>query len=766
MGFSALERQQARGAVPVGAALTVRPPRVAVLVPLLDWDWRSLFESALATQCGLWGGEGNIVLPWDEGQVNDPVFWKMLRCHDPDILAAYVPSLGELVLIDEASYNAKVEGINASLATLGGISEDQRREYLDNRLAEETTELDLGGSFELVRKRLSVLDADADLPVGWFSLQGMREPKYPFTDMKSLGTPVEVVEDPVCGLGETARLLLGAHVGRLPPWIRRWLEDEQCVNQRDVSRLSAWLPLVSGRLRERSQIFPWDFSRRGVAWYSFSGRERQVVMVVGDEPMDFALFYLLLRVNQQAFWLPREGIREDYLAEYNQSVLSNVVQAAGQLGAQEILVTSVSAGDWRDQLARELQTKVGNDGMRFCPVEPAQVLPSQPSRLLEKDAQGYWGELMLDLTGNSQSLATPLPRHVRSADPFALRWITDVCLNGWTPISHSRLGPQILKAPHTSVRLAATGPAYLCPLHTGFGGESLESLTTRPTLARLDLVEQIQRVISADGWRAKASDKGTYAEQTALLFRGLESLWDALLQEPTRALLDCYFTKGVGHEFRDRVYLRMEDAPAGVDAELYQCYEMLGILRRGLALKCEQCRQGDFYELESVGRSFRCRRCGLDQTHGPEHWLGEQEPKWHFGLAEVVYQFLRNDGDIPVQAIRILLEGSHEPWAVAFELEFEDAEGCKSEHDLVLSYGSRLIIGEATANDRIQKQAKREVERLKRLAAVADLLEADAVVLATTHTHFKEATVKRAREIVEQPWRPLELVESLKRNPD
>lgn len=764
MGFSALEQAKAKGAIPVGAALAVRPPRVAVLVPpLAGCDWRSLFESALATQCGLWGGEGNIVLPWDDDQLDDPLFWQLLRCHDPDILAAYTPSLGELALIDGASYDTQVEEINASLATLDGIGEEQRREFLHDRLKEPAAEFDLGAPFELVRTRLSVLDGDQAL--GWFGLQGNEDPGYPFTDLRSLGVPEEAVDDPVCSLGETARLLLCAHVGRLPPRIRRWLADEELVKQRNVGNIGTWLLDVSERRRHRSRIDPWGFSRSGLRWYDLGRRDRHIAVVVGDEPMDFALYYLLLRLSQPAFWMPREGIREDHLAEYNQRVLSDMAQVAGQRGIQKIMAVSATAPGWRDQFVSELQAKMANSALQVLGVEPEQVLPHQPSRLFEEDAQGQRGELVLDLAGHSQPLSTPIPRRVRSADPFALRWITDVRLDDWTPMNHNRLASEIIKAPSNSVRIADTGPAYLCPLHTTFGREGLESLTSRPTLHRLDLLEQVQKALAADGWQAKPSDKGTYAEQTTLLFGGLDSLWNALLEQPTRALFDGYLAGEVGRRFRDRTYLRAEDTPAEVDAELLQRYEVAGVLRRGLALKCERCRQAEFYELETVSRTFRCTRCGLSQMHGPGHWLGAPSPEWHFGLAEVVYQFLQHYGDIPVQAARHLLQVSKQPAAVAFELELHDAEGGKSEHDLVLTRGSRLLIGEATADDRLGKPCK-EVERLERLALVADKLEAEAIILATTKPRFAEITVRRARAIVEKPWRPLKLIEGLKRDPD
>jgi hypothetical protein len=158
MGFSALEQAKAKGAVPVGAALSIRPPRVAVLVPPLPGcDWRPLFESALAAQCGLWGGEGNIVLPWDDDQLENPLFWLLLRCHDPDILAAYTPSLGELALIDKASYDVRVEEINASLAKLDGIGEEQRREFLADQLSQRSYLVQIGAGRSPARTRIRTM---------------------------------------------------------------------------------------------------------------------------------------------------------------------------------------------------------------------------------------------------------------------------------------------------------------------------------------------------------------------------------------------------------------------------------------------------------------------------------------------------------------------------------------------------------------------------------------------------------------------------------
>ena len=189
------------------------------------------------------------------------------------------------------------------------------------------------------------------------------------------------------------------------------------------------------------------------------------------------------------------------------------------------------------------------------------------------------------------------------------------------------------------------------------------------------------------------------------------------------------------------------------------------MLSRGLALKCARCRQGGFYPLRAVSESFRCSRCGLSQRHGVEHWLGGTEPQWHFGLAEVVFQFLEHDGDVPLHAAALVMEDAVLTANVAFEIELYDEEGTKSEHDLFISLGSHFVLGEATSTDRLESSLKEERKRLRRLGRVAELLGARTVVLATAAPAFAQKVREDANSLVAAPWRRVRLIEGLQRGP-
>jgi hypothetical protein len=94
-----------------------------------------------------------------------------------------------------------------------------------------------------------------------------------------------------------------------------------------------------------------------------------------------------------------------------------------------------------------------------------------------------------------------------------------------------------------------------------------------------------------------------------------------------------------------------------------------------------------------------------------------------------------------------------------------DEEGVKSEHDLLVSLGSQLVLGEATSTDRLGSSQKAERKRLKRLGRVADLLGARTVVLASAAPAFAAKTRKDADTLLAAPWRRVSLIEGLQRGP-
>jgi hypothetical protein len=172
------------------------------------------------------------------------------------------------------------------------------------------------------------------------------------------------------------------------------------------------------------------------------------------------------------------------------------------------------------------------------------------------------------------------------------------------------------------------------------------------------------------------------------------------------------------------------------------------VLLRGLVLRCKRCRQTDWYLLDDIGQSFRCRRCYLHQrVEG--HWTGTREPAWFYALAEVVHQFLDHNGEVPVLAADRYFADGKRVIDHGVELEFFPPEYDQPpkhrkksiEVDIAVSNGHELWLGEAARNF---KPSKQRMTDLRRLATVAG---AHGLLLATAADSFPAAVCVTAKDV-------------------
>jgi len=186
--------------------------------------------------------------------------------------------------------------------------------------------------------------------------------------------------------------------------------------------------------------------------------------------------------------------------------------------------------------------------------------------------------------------------------------------------------------------------------------------------------------------------------------------------------------------------------------------EDAGALLRGLVLKCERCRDASFYEVAEVSRTFACRRCRLTQQVTRDRWLGDVEPPWRYGLAEVLFQLFENNGHLPLLGVYEGFKNSRRPFDTAYELEVwapdelrlrEDQSEDKREVDIVVSDGYRLWLGEATTSDRFGTRNE-ELLRFGELAQLAHALDAYGVMTVTSQAEVRSASAGRLRTKAEE----------------
>jgi hypothetical protein len=728
------------------ASLGVRPPRVAVLIPRIrPWSYLTLFEAALAAQTRVWGGHGNLVFPLTVDLTERDIFWEIAERFDPDMFVVYSPTYADAHEIDPAWHREFVTRQRAAFAAEHGndTADDLMRQLDSRHVFEGTFEPDWT---EPIRRRLTPFhDGDRDHWHIW-PASGSTKPSYPLMDATEfLTVPSAIVDRRTTGT--IGRLLLTANLGRLTKTTRDALVAREVSVQESeaMSRLDWASAAVESRSRPGADS-PWAVAENGTALYQRQPFSTTSALVVGDTAWDFALYYALKRMTGQAWWLPSWLRRHTY---YMWRLTHELEHGAASLG-RTVVVTSASSPTARDRIAAGLRSPDGAP-LGAEAVSWIEVLPEAPARVFERDNQGRAESVPL-VDHQTLPLDTPLPRRVATEPETKMRWVTEVSSPQWAAVRHPTLATEILKTrlgATDQVRTSREGVSYLCPNAIILGGESLADNVVRPTLRPLTLLEQLDVIARSAGWSVRQSDKGAYATEAARLFGDPDGLVEALRDPTLRTVFDAYLKKdGVPGKWlsqdgrRYMSWKNLEDL-VGAEATERGVPKLLetGVLERGLILKCERCRQKAWYHIETISEHFRCNRCRLDQPV-EEHWVEGYEPAWFYRLAEVLLQFLKANGDVPILAVFDTFDRGR-PLAHAYELDLYPPSADKLELDIFVAEESRLWIGEANVTGNYSQ------ERLSLVRDVAEVLGAYGVVLATSKPRWPSGTLTAANHVFE-----------------
>ena len=747
--------------------MSVRPTRLGMLVPTggLGVSWMVMFEAALAAQARIWGGRGNLIFPLTADLADREVFWELADRFDADAYITYAPTWAEVAEFAPAAHDAQMDELRrqAQERDITDVDDliDQRNGHVAFNV-QPTTE-----QRRLMNARLAPFHHPGtdDWLHGFNAAQGLA---WPFTDACEFVEHPQALVNPTAPGGAARQLLLTATVGRVPLGLRSVL-TERGVNLIDesVPKGHAWAGLVADRAHRERRTYPWAIGDQGLAIYHDAPwHAEHAAVVVGDDPWDFALFYALKRMSGMAWWLPSWLRRNQaYMLE-----LGAALEYEPRQDGRDLVIVSASSPTIRNRIASNIDQLTG----RRLPVAPAEwqdILPEMPLRLYERENVGRT-ELVQLLGDETLDLRTPLPKQVGTENPTGMRWLTEIRGHDWTPIRHRALGTALVRGMFTSTDLVRTtrdGVGYFSPGGVLIqAGASLESVVARPTLQPLGVLEQIRTILEPHGWSCQPSDKGIYAAESMDLFGGFEGLCDALRDAGVRAVIDAYRDQPQGAPGRRlssdrRRYLTWEHFEQVVgDIPVVPIVDRLlalGVLRRGLVLKCRRCRQEAWHPLGAIGENFQCGRCHLEQVADRLSWLGNDEPVWSYRMAEVLYQFLENDGELPVLAVHDVFEDSERPLAHAFELDLLAPDGTSYELDIFSTDGYRLWVGEA------KKDGRFDADRLALVARLASLIGAYGVLLTTSRASWPPATRTQIRAAFPSFWPHVEMASGVRTSP-
>jgi hypothetical protein len=749
------------GQAPLSITLVARPTRACVLVPSVeDVPWTATVEHALAAQTTIWGGTGNLVIPTGWELADDEIFWRILDLFDPDLLALHTLTYGDLREVAPEQHAAQREHYDRSLREQG--FDDAQREDALRRLEDEAA---VGVN---VSDRLAALMIDRVAPlhherqVHVTVIDGRSAPGAPFTDVAQLHElPPRIswptAEDPLL------RLLLTHTYGRVLPSLRDRLtielEEQQVPSDAQVA-LMAWPRRLD--TPPPTQLSALRLSRR------ISITEGGPVVVVGDEPRDFLLFHGLARLRPSVHWLPASKLDSDVFTRALHHAVT--FDSSFELRDNRVGIATATNEEAATELARRWQEMDhGRRAREAAVIDWEDAFPQRATALADGSSERRVSLVVHE--GETAELPAVYPVSVSTDDPLALNWMIDVEVRGWTPARHRNVGAAVLGGAWMSTHDARTsliGPSYQA--HAGFvmAGAALEATVARATLRPLDLINQLRAAVSED-WEIALSDKGAYALESARTFGGMDGLVAALRDPATRRVLDAFAREreDLGLLLKDtrRRYLSFEDitAIAGDDgAALLASLTQREALLRGHVLKCENCRATSFYSLDEHQR-FTCVRCRRNQRASRFSWLGDPEPKFRYALAEVVYQFIRHNGHVPLLAVyeQFATErrNNRRSLDVAFEVSIRPPGSDFQEHDIVASWGAELWIGEATIEATLENSSAAEQERLSQLREVAAQLSARGVLLVTTSERFTNRTRGNVENAFRDQWASVRYVE-------
>lgn len=165
------------------------------------------------------------------------------------------------------------------------------------------------------------------------------------------------------------------------------------------------------------------------------------------------------------------------------------------------------------------------------------------------------------------------------------------------------------------------------------------------------------------------------------------------------------------------------------------------VIYRGFVLGCNVCKHVEWYSLAELADEFQCRRCGRKQMIGHQHWKHPAAPQVFYKLDEIVYQFLKNDGDVVTLSLDHMLRASKLQFNYCTEVEFRNKNSeLIGEIDFCAVWNGLLTIGEAKKNSGLLSASVAE-----KYAHMATILYARQVCFCTMSPQWKSSTVERVQ---------------------
>jgi hypothetical protein len=760
-----------------------------------------------------WGGSGDVLIPVADDGAIAPGLWRVLERYDPDRFGYYV-------ITRRGQQMAAPEDFEQWLDSTARREANENTPY--DSVQEMLQEDHIMSSpvvnwkpppllEELAKRRLAAMSSRGSFDDIWVADQ---TPGRHYLDVANIaevsnGPPISVLT--ANEIDPRIDLMLTSRVGAVSPSLRATLGTRVAFidwsarpsdlgdvldtcwerDRMKLARLRRFVRLVGdGTEAPVPPDFlartPFSVTEEGSAWYTIGFRRAEMppVVVVGDAAEDFALWMLLDRMYQRAYWCPMAFLGEDdELADAFRKHLALRLLAVTGYGHGDdddnVVVTSISVSE--DALAGAIPAIAQNPWVpdesspRFTTSSADDLPLPRPWRLYDPGEilrQSYEPFVGPDMAG---TVGTPKPSAISPLSAWNFSWHVDALVNAVQLPPRSCLSPLLAVfgvADGASIRAGSDGISYFSqePFFIP-AGASLDQMIYRPRLRNPESTDLFKALFEAAGYRAEVSQAGRYSTGLVEAWQGLASAAVDLNDAPRVRLFEAYRKKtrseedpGVWLDGTKRRYLTFwdirrvtgmsrDDARALIDGYVRQ-----GILSRGWCLKCPRCNYAAWYAHDDVGQGFRCLRCRVESPITASAWRQPSEPMPFYQLDELVFQAIDNDARAPLLALDHLRRETRS-FLFAPEMDIFRGATLAAEIDVLAFVEGRILIGEAKSRDRLEEDERKEREVVDKLARIADSITAHEVVFATTAPHWSSRTDRLIRERL-PPARP-RLLQSL-----
>jgi len=767
---------------------SVRPARIACLISEQDADWQESSLRIIEFFSRVWGGGNNIIVPTDGNDLS-VIFWKLLYVYDADYIYYFHKSGLDQKIVHPEEHRSRVEAaLQDFLKAAPSADVNRTREQIDEQfcrtplMAPPTAELG-----ERIKSRLAPFFVEGNVIDSISSRSPVRFPLAPLITVLSESHETAGSLDFRPPLNGTYSLWLASITGSGEDTFRNEMREikrqvfdvdlkddlmELVTNPRAVNTFTSGTDVKT----------PFELTTVGLGTYFYRSefpRKQLMTIVVGDTINDFCFYYSLSRIRQPVLWFPINWLRETKSTNGGSmfdSFSHSLGFTQGSVGAEDGCVFTSTSLELEEltQIVDETKKRARFLWLRSTSAVELTLdcakLISRPFRLYEVGNAVRPTSLTAEESSEIDMFETPTPKNFRRVHPYDHRWITDVTVSAHSLPRHPNIGEWVIRSPVLGTwgaRVGAGTLSYFCP-NVAYAGGDIDITVVRPNLYIPSAHEVFEKLFDGIGQSVRLSDKGFYADDAVRKFGGLEVLASFLRDSISRQLLYAFMdcsgknSEHEGYLLSDgRRYLTLPAVSrlAGDDEISRNLIEKLlsqDIFYRGCIFKCRYCRNADWFGLDQFDQIFRCKRCQRTQHVTREnHVYGELEPGWCYKLDEIIFQFLKHNGDVGILALDYERRGSQTSFLFTTDLELRRAGAIggkpDSEIDICCLVDGEIVLGEAKKENRLGQTKRAEVKEINKYTTLADVLGVKRLIFATlaeawsdeTMTNVKNATASR-----------------------